>query len=107
VNFALYSPDDAAVAEPGPSGGPVGIGCRARDPGPSVGQEHRPGVAVLGFALFAPVGWLFVVPLAAGFLVGGWCGPKLVRGVPAQALRMVVAIAGVALAVKLGLGAYR
>jgi uncharacterized membrane protein YfcA len=54
------------------------------------------GVAALGFALFAPVRWLLVVPLAAGFLVGGWSGPKLVRRIPAQALRMVVAIAGVA-----------
>ena len=69
------------------------------------------GVAALGFALLAPVRWLFVVPLAAGFLVGGWSGPELVRRAPAQAqaqaLRMVVAIAGVAPAVKLGLGAYR
>jgi hypothetical protein len=48
-----------------------------------------------------------VLPLAAGFLVGGWSGPKRVRRIPAQALRMVVAMAGVALAVKLGLGAYR
>ena len=36
-------------------------------------------VAAAGFALFAPVRWSFVVPLAAGFLIGGWTGPKIVR----------------------------
>jgi hypothetical protein len=65
------------------------------------------GVAAVCFAIFAPVHWAFVGPLAAGFLIGGWTGPKLVRRMPGQALRIVVAMAGVALAVKLGLGAYR
>src|ERR1700761_855648 len=64
-------------------------------------------VATLGFALFAPVRWLFVVPLAAGFLIGGWTGPKLVRRMPPEGLRVVVALAGVGLAVKLGWSAYR
>ena len=64
-------------------------------------------VATLGFALFAPVRWLFVVPLAAGFLIGGWTGPKLVRRMPPDGLRVVVALAGVGLAVKLGWSAYR
>jgi hypothetical protein len=64
-------------------------------------------VASLGFALFAPVRWVFVAPLAAGFLIGGWTGPKLARRLPGQTLRVIVALAGVALAVKLGIGAYR
>jgi uncharacterized membrane protein YfcA len=64
-------------------------------------------VAALGFALFAPVRWAFVAPLAAGFLIGGWTGPKLARRLPGHILRVVVAIAGVALAVKLGISAYR
>jgi uncharacterized membrane protein YfcA len=64
-------------------------------------------VAALGFVLFAPVRWLFVLPLAAGFLIGGWTGPKLVRRMPPEGLRVVVALAGVGLAVKLGWTAYR
>jgi uncharacterized membrane protein YfcA len=64
-------------------------------------------VATLGFVLFAPVRWLFVLPLAAGFLIGGWTGPKLVRRMPPEGLRVVVALAGVGLAIKLGWSAYR
>jgi uncharacterized membrane protein YfcA len=64
-------------------------------------------VASVCFAFFAPVHWAFVPPLAAGFLIGGWTGPKIVRRMPGPALRAVVALAGVGLAVKLGLSAYR
>lgn len=64
-------------------------------------------VATVGFAIFAPVRWSFVLPLAAGFLIGGWTGPKIVRRMPAAGLRIAVALAGVALAIKLGFDAYR
>ena len=64
-------------------------------------------VATLGFVLFAPVRWLIAAPLAAGFLIGGWTGPKLVRRMPPEGLRVVVALAGVGLAVRLGWTAYR
>lgn len=65
------------------------------------------GVASVLFAAFAPVHWLFVPPLAAGFLVGGFTGPRLVRRLPVQALRLGIALCGLALAVKLGVTAYR
>jgi uncharacterized membrane protein YfcA len=58
------------------------------------------------FALFGDVRWTFVVPLAAGFLIGGWIGPAIARRVPAQAFRVVVAVCGLGLATKLGLSAY-
>jgi hypothetical protein len=48
-----------------------------------------------------------VVPLAAGFLAGGWIGPKIVRKVPAGPFRVVVSLAGIGLAVRLGISAYR
>jgi len=64
-------------------------------------------VAALLFARYAPVDWAFVPPLAAGFLIGGYGGPRLARRLPAAALRVVVALAGLALAVKLGASAYR
>ena len=51
--------------------------------------------------------WSFVVPLAEGFLIGGWTGPKIVRRMPAPGLRIVVALAGLALAIKLAFDAYR
>jgi uncharacterized membrane protein YfcA len=64
-------------------------------------------VAAGAFAVFAPVRWLDVLPLAAGFLIGGWTGPKLVRRVPPEGLRVVVVLAAVGLAIKLGWTAYR
>jgi uncharacterized membrane protein YfcA len=60
----------------------------------------------VGFAIFGPVRWAAVAPLAAGFLVGGWIGPTLVRRLPGQALRVVIGIVGVVLAVRLGIAAY-
>lgn len=64
-------------------------------------------VAAIIFASFAPVHWVFVPPLAAGFLVGGFTGPRLVRRLPVSTLRVFVALCGLALAVKLGIAAYR
>jgi uncharacterized membrane protein YfcA len=65
------------------------------------------GVAAVIFAAFAPVHWLFVPPLAAGFLVGGFTGPRLARRLPVTALRVFMALCGLALAVKLAIAAYR
>jgi uncharacterized membrane protein YfcA len=64
------------------------------------------GVASLIFAVFAPVHWVFVPLLAAGFLVGGFTGPRLVRRLPIRALRFFIALCGLALAVKLAVAAY-
>jgi uncharacterized membrane protein YfcA len=64
-------------------------------------------VAASLFALYAPVDWAFVPPLAAGFLIGGYAGQRLARHLPVAVLRSVIALAGLALAVKLGIAAYR
>ena len=64
-------------------------------------------VASLGFAAFGPVRWAFVVPLAAGFLAGGWAGPAVVRKLPGPVLRALIRVAGLAVAVKLGIATYR
>jgi uncharacterized membrane protein YfcA len=63
--------------------------------------------ATVVFAVFGPVRWTAAVPLAAGFLLGGYLGPALVRRVPGQLLRIVIGILGIALAVRLGISAYR
>ncbi len=59
------------------------------------------GVAALGFAVLADVRWAAALPLALGFLAGGAIGPAVARRVPATPLRVVVAVAGLGLAVRL------
>lgn len=63
-------------------------------------------VAAVGFAVLGPVRWWAVLPLALGLLVGGWCGPAVVRRLPAAPLRVGIALAGLALAVGLAAQAY-
>lgn len=63
-------------------------------------------VAALAFALFGPVDWTAVAPLALGFFAGGWIGPGLVRRLPAGPLRVFIALCGLGIAVKLGIDAY-
>jgi len=64
------------------------------------------GVAGVGFAIFGPVQWAAVLPLALGFVAGGWIGPALVRRLPARGLRVFVGICGLAVAIRLGVSAY-
>lgn len=65
------------------------------------------GVAALVFVVFAPVHWAAMLPMAVGCLIGARLGPIIVRRAPATPLRMVIAVAGIALAVRLGVDAYR
>jgi len=62
--------------------------------------------AALGYAFFGDVAWLAALPLAIGFFLGGRLGPRVVRRVPQTLLRRVIAVAGLALAVHLGLDAF-
>jgi uncharacterized protein len=64
-------------------------------------------VAAITFAILGQVDWAAVAPLAAGFLIGGWTGPALVRRLPGQVMRVGVGVCGVGVAVKLGIAAYR
>ena len=63
-------------------------------------------LAALTFAVLGPVNWVAVVPAAIGLLIGGRLGPIVVRHSPARALRVIIALAGVGLAVYLGVQAY-
>jgi len=63
-------------------------------------------VAALAFALLADVDWVSALPLAVGLLAGGRLGPVVVRHAPAKLMRTLIAIAGVGLAIKLGIDAY-
>lgn len=62
--------------------------------------------AAVVFAISAPVEWAAVPPLLLGCIVGGWLGPAVVRRVPEAALRWVVGVAGLLLALRLGLNAW-
>jgi uncharacterized membrane protein YfcA len=64
------------------------------------------GVAALGFIVFGPVVWSAAIPLAIGFFIGGRIGPIVVRHSPAEALRLVIALAGAGLAIYLAVEAY-
>ena len=63
--------------------------------------------AALAFAVFGPVSWVDVAPLAVGLFLGCWAGPAIARRLPADRLRIGIAVVGLGLAVKLGLDAFR
>ncbi|MEH3142644.1 MAG: sulfite exporter TauE/SafE family protein [Mycobacterium kyogaense] len=62
--------------------------------------------AAVIFACVAPVDWPAVVALGLGCLIGSRLGPVVVRHAPSGPMRVVIGVAGLALAVKLGLDAY-
>jgi uncharacterized protein len=63
-------------------------------------------VAAVGFVLFASIVWSAALPLAIGLFLGSLLGPRIVRRAPQTALRRVIALAGVGLAVYLAVEAY-
>jgi uncharacterized membrane protein YfcA len=63
-------------------------------------------VAAVGFAVFGPVEWWAVLPLAVGLVVGAWTGPAVARRLPTGVLRTGIAVAGMGLAVALGFQAF-
>ena len=64
-------------------------------------------VAAAAFVVLAPVQWSAAVPLGVGCLVGARLGPAVVRRSPATLLRWLIGAAGLALAIRLGVQAYR
>jgi uncharacterized protein len=58
-------------------------------------------VAAIGFAVFGPVRWFAALPLAIGLLGGSMVGPSVTRRVPGRVLRVVVAMIGMGLAIRL------
>ena len=53
------------------------------------------------FAVFAHVDWTVVAPLAAGTFAGSLVGPRVARRLPPGLLRWLVALTGLALAIRL------
>jgi uncharacterized membrane protein YfcA len=63
-------------------------------------------IAALGFTFLGPVSWAFALPLTIGLLIGGFTGPSVARRLPTTVLRVTIAVAGLGLAVKLGINAW-
>lgn len=63
-------------------------------------------VAALAFVVFGDVRWAAVVPLGIGVLLGSRTGPVVVRHAPAGPIRAAIALAGLTLAIALGIEAY-
>jgi uncharacterized membrane protein YfcA len=63
-------------------------------------------VATVIYAFQGKVDWLVVVPLGLGFLIGGYCGPIVVRHVPVKLMRTLIAFAAFGLAAYLFIQAY-
>jgi uncharacterized membrane protein YfcA len=62
------------------------------------------GAAAIGFALFGPVAWVLVVPLAAGLFLGSLVGPWIARRLPPALFRGLIGVCGLGVA---GLLAWR
>lgn len=60
-------------------------------------------VAAIVFAVSGHVHWVAAVAMALGCLLGGWCGPPVVKRLPAGPLRVTVGLCGLALALWLAL----
>ncbi|MGA7087223.1 MAG: sulfite exporter TauE/SafE family protein [Candidatus Dormiibacterota bacterium] len=60
-------------------------------------------VAAVAFVFFGPVKWTAVAPLSIGLFIGSTIGPLLARRIPGNWLRVVVALTGLGLAVRLWL----
>lgn len=55
-------------------------------------------VAAVVFAVTGHVHWVAAGAMALGALLGGWCGPPVVKVIPPTVLRVTVALAGLGLA---------
>jgi uncharacterized membrane protein YfcA len=64
-------------------------------------------VAAIFFIFLGPVDWAVALPLSLGFLTGGRLGPVVVRRLPTGPLKVVIALGGLGLALRLGFQAYR
>ncbi|GAC70386.1 sulfite exporter TauE/SafE family protein [Gordonia soli] len=56
-------------------------------------------IAAVVFIATGPVEWSAAIAMGIGCLAGGWCGPPVVRRLPAEPLRIAVGIGGLGLAI--------
>lgn len=63
-------------------------------------------IAAVIYVTKTPVPWNYVVALGIGFFIGGFLGPKIVRHLPAQLLKVIIGIGAFILAGSLFVKAY-
>ena len=59
------------------------------------------GLAAVAFVIFGSVRWPFAIAMAIGLFIGGSLGPRVVRRADPKILRVLIALAGIGLAVHL------
>ncbi|GAK31659.1 predicted permease [Weissella oryzae SG25] len=47
-------------------------------------------VATIIYAFYGNVNWGYALPMGAGFVIGGWIGPKVARSLPAETFRWLI-----------------
>jgi uncharacterized membrane protein YfcA len=73
----------------------------------NVAMAAANAVAAIFFMFLGPVDWAVALPLSLGFLIGGRLGPAVVRRLPTGPLKVLIALGGLGLALRLGFQAYR
>ncbi|WP_225419728.1 sulfite exporter TauE/SafE family protein [Lapidilactobacillus wuchangensis] len=64
-------------------------------------------ISAIIYATQTTIQWHYIIPLAIGFLVGGFIGPVLVRRIPERVIKVVIGIGSLILAATLFIQAYR
>jgi len=64
-------------------------------------------VAMVAYLVFGTVDWTAALPLATGFLAGGWLGPGVSRRLREESLRLLICGSGFAVAAVLAWRTYR
>lgn len=60
-------------------------------------------MSAIAFAASGSVDWTAVAPLSAGIFIGSTLGPRVTRQIPTAVLRWLIALIGIALAIRLWL----
>ncbi|AQW21022.1 anion permease [Lentilactobacillus curieae] len=63
-------------------------------------------LAAIIYAFKSHIYWILVIPLAIGFFVGGFIGPRIVRLIPERLMKGIVVIGAIGLSIWLFLDAY-
>lgn len=63
-------------------------------------------ISAIVYATKTTIQWAYIIPLAIGFLIGGFVGPKIVRLIPERTIKIVIGIGAFILAGSLFVQAY-
>lgn len=63
-------------------------------------------VSLVVYMIYTRIRWTYVIPLAFGFIIGGYLGPGIVRHIPERVIKIIVAVGAMILAGVLAYQAY-